>query len=403
MSRILLAWELGTGFGHLGPFLGLAPKLLERGHELHIAAREIAGACRAVAGLPITVHQAPLCLNTYSGLQDPPLNFAEILMRYGYLDPPMLRAMVIAWRSLLRVTGAKLVIADHAPTALIAARLSGIATAVVGTPFSVPPDVHPSPNMRPWVDVPAARLADSDARVLAVINAALPAGAAPVTEISRIFSGAGRLFAGVPELDPYLPRDPGDYLGMHTLSTGSAAPSWPTGNGPRVFCYFHADYRHIERALQAVAECGARVLVYVNGLPAPLAQRFTGAGLQFASTLLDMRRLVEECDLCVCHGNIGTALSMLGGGRPLLVLPKHLEQFLLGRALEQIGAGRVVLADDEAPDIAGSLRAMLADAAFAGKARAFAERYRGESVGTMTERAVARIEELASQGAGHSP
>ena len=70
------------------------PKLLERGHELHIAAREIAGASKAVAGLPITVHQAPLCHNTYSGLQDPPLNFAEILMRYGYLDPPMLRAMV---------------------------------------------------------------------------------------------------------------------------------------------------------------------------------------------------------------------------------------------------------------------------------------------------------------------
>ncbi len=38
MSRILLAWELGTGFGHLGPFPGLASRLLERGHTLHIAA-----------------------------------------------------------------------------------------------------------------------------------------------------------------------------------------------------------------------------------------------------------------------------------------------------------------------------------------------------------------------------
>ena len=34
MSRILLAWELGAGFGHLGPFLMIANRLLERGHEL---------------------------------------------------------------------------------------------------------------------------------------------------------------------------------------------------------------------------------------------------------------------------------------------------------------------------------------------------------------------------------
>ena len=96
MSRILLAWELGTGFGHLGPFLTVAKGLLERGHELHIAAREVAGAVAAVRELPIAVHQAPLCLNTYSGLQDPPLNYAEILMRYGYLEPAMLRGLLTA-------------------------------------------------------------------------------------------------------------------------------------------------------------------------------------------------------------------------------------------------------------------------------------------------------------------
>ncbi len=96
MSRILLAWELGAGFGHLGPFLTLATDLLKRGHELHIAAREVAGAVAAVGDLPITVHQAPLCLNTYGGLQDPPLNYAEILMRYGYLEPVMLHGLLSA-------------------------------------------------------------------------------------------------------------------------------------------------------------------------------------------------------------------------------------------------------------------------------------------------------------------
>ena len=398
MSRILLAWELGTGFGHLGPFLGLAPKLLERGHELHIAAREIAGAVKAVGNLPITVHQAPLCLNTYSSLQEPPLNYAEILMRYGYLEPAMLKAMLTAWQSLLRATAADILIADHAPTALLAARLLGLPRAVVGGPFNVPPAAEPTSNMRPWVAVPPQRLADSDRRVLDVINGALPAGR-NIDALHRIFDGAMRMLAGVPELDPYGARDPDDYLGLQALSTGYAEPVWPPGEGPRIFAYLNPNYPHLERALQALASSRARVLAYVFGGNTALMQKYAGASLQFSPQPLDFRRVIADCDLCVCHGNSGTTLGMLSGGRPVLVLPMHLEHFLLGKSVERAGAGRVVHPDEATPDIAGALAAMLGDAAYASSARALAGRYAGESVGTMTDRAVARIEALAVQTA----
>ena len=399
MSRILLAWELGTGFGHLGPFLGLVPRLLERGHVLHVAAREINGAAQALGDLPVMLHQAPLCLNTYAGLQEPPLNYSEILMRYGYLEPPMLGAMLRAWRSLIRATGADLVIADHAPTALLAARGLGVARAVIGSPFNVPPAVVPAPNMRPWAAVPPARLADSDRRVLETINSQLPA-AERLAAIHGIFDHAARFFSGVPELDPYGARDPAGYLGLQSLSTGHAIPQWPAGGGDPVFAYLHADYPHAERALQALAASPARVLVHVLGGGAALAQRHAGTRLQFAPALLDFRRVVAECALCVCHGNVGTTLGMLQGGRPVLVLPKHLEHFLRGRALEGLGAGRVVNPDDPAPDIAAALAAMLGNPAYGRSARAFAERHGAQSVGTMTDRAVARIEASAAQGAG---
>ncbi len=399
MSRILLAWELGTGFGHLGPFLGLAPKLLERGHSLHIAAREITAAVKAVGDLPIAVHQAPLCLNTYGGLQDPPLNYTEILMRYGYLDPAMLRAMMTAWASLIRAVSADVVLADHAPTALLAARSLGVAHAVIGSSFNVPPPVAPMPNMRPWMSVPVERLADSDRRVLAVINQVLPPDRG-LHALHEIFAGAARFFSGVPELDAYGARQADDYLGLQSLSTGTAAPVWPQGAGERVFAYLHADYLHTERALQSLAASGAGVLVHVLGNTAALTARFSNAKLQFAPQLLDFRRVVTDCGLCVCHGNVGTTLGMLQGGRPLLVLPKHLEHFLLGGAVERSGAGRVVHPDDNTPDIAGVLAAMLGDPSYGHQARALAQRCAGPSVGTMTDRAVARIEALATKGAG---
>jgi UDP:flavonoid glycosyltransferase YjiC (YdhE family) len=399
MSRILLAWELGTGLGHLGPFLSLVPKLLERGHKIHIAAREISSACRAVDALPVMVHQAPLCLNTYGGLQEPPLNYAEILMRYGYLEPAMLRAMLAAWSSLICSTEADIVIADHAPTALLAARILDIPRAVIGGPFNVPPPADPMPNMRTWVAVPHQRLADSDHRVLKVINEAVPRGA-DIDALRRIFDGAAHFFSGVPELDPYGARDPGDYLGLQVMSTGSGDPTWPAGDGRKVFAYLNSGYKHLERALQALADSGVRVLAYVFGGNESLLGRYRSARLNFTPQPLDFHLVAADCDLCVCHGNSGTTLGMLHGGRPVLVLPMHLEHFLLGKRVESTGAGCVVHPETAEPDISGTLATMLGTETFGQNARALASRYAGGSVGTMTDRAIARIEALSAKAAG---
>ena len=401
MSRILLAWELGTGFGHIGPFLTVATGLLKRGHELHIAAREVAGAVAAVGDLPIAVHQAPLCLNTYGGLQDPPLNYAEILMRYGYLEPAMLHGLLTAWRSLMRVVRADIVMADHAPTALLAARDLGLPRAVIGSPFNVPPAVAPTPNMRDWEAVPAGRLADSDARVLKVINVAR-SDAQPLAALHCIFEGAVHFFSGIPELDPYGARPADDYLGLRAVSAGSAEPSWPEGDGQRVFAYLHAPYPHLERALQALASSGARVLVHLLGGNPALMRKYEGGRMHFAPALLDFDKVVSACDLCVCHGNVGTTLGMLQAGRPLLMLPMHLEHFLLGRSVARAGAGECVHPDAAEPDIAGTLTRMLADPQYRKAAEGLAAREAATSVGTITHRAIARIEAFAAQAKDHT-
>lgn len=395
MSRILLAWELGTGFGHLAPYLSLAPRLLERGHTLHVAAREIAGACQALGDLPVTLHQAPLCLNTYGGLQEPPLNYAEILMRYGYLDPLMLRAMIVCWRALLQANRVQVLIADHAPTALIAARSLGIPTAVIGTPFSVPPDVQPTPNMRQWVQVPAARLADSDARVLAAVNAALPAGMQSISSLHWIFAGAAQFFLGLPETDPYGPREAAIYFGLAGRSTGTNVPAWPDGTGRRVVVYLNASFPQIETIAQALSTCGARVIAYVLGANQKLLQQFAVPGVMVATEPVDMVRLLNEADLCVTHGP-GTALAALQAGVPLLMLPKQLENFLFARALQREGVCQLVNPEQPYPDIKAALAEMLVNPDYGMAARAFAERHRSAALGTISEQAVARIEALAT-------
>lgn len=391
MSRILLAWELGTGFGHLVHFLRFSPRLLERGHTLHVAAREIAGAYKAVGDLPIVVHQAPLCTKTYGGLQEPPLNFAEILMRCGYLDLPMLRAMIGVWRALLDSTRASLLIADHAPTALIAARLAGIPTAVIGSPFAVPPDIHPTPNMRHWLEVPAQRLADSDARVLDVVNAALPAGVKPISAIHEIFSGAPQFFLGVPETDPYGSRNTAIYLGPSGHSTGHAMPEWPEGTGKRVLVYLHGNYLHVEAAMRALAAAGARVIAYVSDADQKLLQLMSTLGVRATAEPVDMVRLLTQADLCVTHGP-GAALAALQAGVPVLMLPKQLENFLFALALQRMGVGALIHPEQNNPDFSSVLAEMLSGSRYSVGARAFADRYPDNYVDAIAERVIARIE-----------
>lgn len=394
MSRILLAWELGGGAGHLSSLRPVAEALLLRGHKVTLAARDISSAAMVFSGLEneMQIVQTPVCPKTYGGLADPPLNFAEILMRFGYLDTSMLKALLLGWRSLLRLTGADRLVVDHAPTALLAARGTDIACSTFGNPFAVPPPASPTPNMRDWLDVPVHRLQDSDARVVATINAALAPDAPPIASLPAMFEGADHLFVGMPELDPYGPRAPAHYVGLHTGRSGSEPVLWPAGEGPRVFAYVKADYPHIQACMEALAAAPVRCLVNLSGATAQMIERYRSPQLSFSAGHVDIDHALAQCDVLVCQSGLGTVNAALRSGKPLLLLPSQLEQFLLARNVEKLGAGLLIHPESKMPDIAGSLARLLADPVFAQRARALAQRCAVPPVAGIVDHVVTRIE-----------
>ncbi len=60
MARILVAWELGAGYGHLYAFPRLAHALRERGHEVLFALRDLARAERVLGNGEFVLLQAPI-------------------------------------------------------------------------------------------------------------------------------------------------------------------------------------------------------------------------------------------------------------------------------------------------------------------------------------------------------
>lgn len=392
MSRILLAWELGTGVGHLALLRPVAEALLARGHQVTLAARDIGSAATIFNGLPLRIVQAPVCLKSYGGLAEPPLNFAEILMRFGYLDAPMLKALLQGWRSLLELTGADRLVVDHAPTALLAARGMAVGCTTFGNAFSVPPAVSPTPNMRDWLEVPAQRLQDSDARVIDAINAALAQDAPPINSLHQLFEGAEHLFVGIAELDPYGPRASGNYLGLHSGRSGAAAIKWPEGEGARLFAYLRQDYPHIENCLRALSASTACCLINLFGAKPEIIARYRSSKMAFTPGHVDMTAVAGQSDAVICHSGLGTVNAILRAGKPLLLLPAQLEQFLLARNVQKLGVGITVHPETAQPDIAGALARIAAEPVFAHNARALAQRCSVPSAPAVVEHVVARIE-----------
>ncbi len=121
MGRIVFAWEFGGGLGHIQYDLPLAKELQVRGHEVICIMKHVIDAGRILGQHGIKVIQAPVWQVKVKKLENT-YNFAETLFNQGYLVEDGLSCMTKAWRNLFDFINPDLLIADHAPTALIAAR-----------------------------------------------------------------------------------------------------------------------------------------------------------------------------------------------------------------------------------------------------------------------------------------
>lgn len=371
-SPVLLATELGSGYGHLKPLGAVAERLVERGRTCVIAthqpeAAEALGLHRHGAILP-----APA---DFAGTRAVRLqaSYASLLHDCGWHSRNALAGRLRAWCSLMRLTGARAVVADHAPTALLAARTLGLPAAALGTGFSLPPLRNPFPAY-PTIPAREQRLRDNERRVLAVVNDALDAlGAPQLPDLQALFAGVELGFKTYAELDHYRVTRDVNYIGLPDFSSGLPV-EWGTQREPRVFAYLRAG-QGIEALLAALAATRAQVLVRLTDVPADRARRFERPGMRI---LVDrdvwLRQAMESCDVFVGSGSHGAVAEALLAGKPCLIQHWQMEQRLLAESVAHFGAG-LVLAPDQPQTFAPALQRLLEDSSLRRTAQAFAARY----------------------------
>ena len=395
MAHFYLCWELGGGLGHAGRLKSIALPLRARGHRVSFVLRDLVLTRRLLQGLDIPSFQAPVWLHRTVGLPPEQASLAEILLGCGYLDADALAGLCEGWRALLRQGQPDLVIADYAPTAILAARSLRVPSAAIGPGFSMPPQGMPLPPLRSWETQQPGRLQAMESRLLASANSVLGAyGAAPLAVGSELLLGDHPQLCTWPELDHYGREGGGPWLGPNLPPPGTGVPAWPAGEGRRVFAYLRQGIPESADVLQALLRHGCRVLCYMPevaaGAPAPV----DSPRVRFAPGPVALPQALAECELVVSHAGEALVAQALLASRPLLMLPHSAESFLMARRVAQLGAGINAMAQPRPRDWEGMVTGVLAQPACGEAAAAFARRYAGFDPQRQAEELADRFEAM---------
>lgn len=390
MARIIYAWELGDDYGHIGSFMPLALALREQGHEVIFVTKELNNAETVVSKYKFQVLQAPIWNEKDKSLPNPPLNYTEIILRFGFLNKTALSALNRVWLGLFALIKPDLIIADHSPVALFSARAVGLRRVVYGTGFCSPPHISPMPNMRYWNKVSQERLEKVDAHALAVMNSLLldmQSKASPMQSVADLFKVNIDFLCTFPEMDHYPQRSHAQYWGPVFNTAHGREMHWQVEatqkTRKRIFLYLKPEYAAYKKVLaslktltDAQGELSAEVLIFSPNVPQTVTQQFAGEHLRFATEPIQLASILPECDLAICHGGHGTLAACLMAGVPLLLLPMHLEQFLASVRIKQLGAAKIVnLETKKAIDFDALIVQLLTESSYQQAAQTFAKRY----------------------------
>lgn len=386
MSRILFAWELGANFGHLARDLPIAQRLRQDGHDIMFVARDTRVAAELLRPANFQFLPAPRPVNS-ARLKHPPGNYAELLLAEGYGDSLQLLGLVDAWIAIFSLYRPQLLVADHSPTALLAAQLMGIATVVCGNGFEIPLDASPMPSIRTWENIPDSRLMRSEEVVLNNINFVARRLGRPVLErLGELFARTVRIFASFAELDHYGERAGEDYAGVFYQLQATETAKWSVDAGKRIFAYIRPEMPGFLNALAALRESGAAVLCVAPGISESQATYLSSDQMHVLHRPIAVTPLLHDADVVVGYGSIGLMTQSLLAGVPVLAIPQNVEQYLCSVRMGAIGSGLMVGIERSQEEISGALSSVLENRSYRRSAENFSKKYQGYSPDAAIDR-----------------
>ena len=338
MSTILITWELGGNAGHVHPLGIIANELKDRGHKVLVAVKDVSAAEQHLAKSNIEFVQAPVWHGRIKPQTPPAANYAELLMRVGFLNPDQVAGKIRSWLHLMEWVKPDLILADHSPGVLLAAQIANIYTVDAGSGFFSPPILKPMPSLLPHIHVPKEQFVTSEEKVLNSINLALrQCGGKPLKMLAGIFASSGHYLLTLPEADHYGVRKNANYWGLIQSSQNASDPVWPKGDGPKVYVYMQHNSRPFGPLIENLRQLGWPSLIISRNISQREIESFCAPNIMFSPKLVNLETVAQHADVIVNNCNHGTVVELLQRGCRQLVIPLQVEQSMLAHRLADQG------------------------------------------------------------------
>ena len=341
MKTVLFVWELGDGLGHVAPLAAIARALRQKfkAGECRIvfAVREPIFSRAAIGNgewpvLPAPQYTGDLEAASYAA------SYTQLLAAIGFARRSDLTNILAAWDDLFGLIEPDLLVADHSPSAVIAAR-GRIPTLAVGSGFTLPPwQFAEFPALRTGMQAPAIQTL-----ILENINYRLTSRGAPVLEhLPQLFQTDARAVFALPHLDPYGPFRRDRLLGPYDGGLRPDVGQTPRPMDAGLFYYGHAALPETDIVVEGLINSGVPVSAFITGPDTAAKAMLRERAHRFHETMPQLSEAFKSCSFVISHGGAGLTQSALMAGLPQVLLPIHVESQINSLRVAALGSGLVV-------------------------------------------------------------
>lgn len=356
MKTVLLGWDLGQGFSYVVQLRRIADSLAASGYEPVLVLRSLEWSGQLLADSPYPVLQAPYVIGRLSptaaarGFR--PTSFADLMAVNGFGSTDHLLSMQRGWRDLIDLVKPDLVVARYAPLLALAAH-GRVPVVVFGCAYSVPPaDGTTFPRFR--TDIPPYE--SQDVLLDIVREVQLRSGAPVPTCLTDVYRGDRRVVLGLRNYDPYreVRREP--CAGMF-----ESAPPLATLPGEGVHAYLAGSDALSRLAVYGLIASGLPCRVFVRDADAALLAEIDDSPLTLLPAPPDVFAACSGAAVVVHHGGPNTAYAAMASGRPQVLMPRVLDQWLTATKLAVEPFASIVRPEQTAEEIGAEIRRLALD------------------------------------------
>ena len=397
--RALLVWELGASYGHITQLLDVAKVLASRNWEIFFALKNPSAIDAFTIGFKYSALQAPYKKIESTPSTSPPLLFSDDLRPCGYSNPDELLELLRAWQKIFDDIKPDILIAQSAPTALLASTEASFKRFSIGRGYDTPALSTPMPALRHWKPTPRKHRQKTELIIMESINAALKMlQRRPLENFCDLYAIDRRFLCTFAELDHYpneiRPRHLTTYYGIFKTPLIGEEVYWNNNKSRKILAYLRAitpSFNSSIKALFKLAQTHDVVLVCPS-LSDTACTRFNSLGLRTFNNVITLDKLLPSCDLAISNGNAGFSISAALKATPQLLIPSHIEQSMFARVVCGNGMGRMIIGAISTEDITSQIQGILGEPAYGQACRSFSDQYAGHDSEQLPYRIVDEIE-----------